>query len=128
MASLRFIEVALDLEHAGLIWQPEIGDEVSCREQPEKVSILVDPQGMSPLELRHSYLWLPTTEQMVLQLEIRQAVLFHAGLELSEQQMFYKTVIKSSLGQIESRGNSLRMSIGSALRDFLLADGTEILH
>ena len=128
MGSLRFIEVALDLEQAGLIWQPEIGDEVSNRETPEKVSILVDPHGMTPIELRDSFLWLPTTEQMVLQLEVRQAILFHAGLEMSEKHMFYKTVIQSSIGQIESRGNSLRHAIGAALRDFLLADTPHQLH
>lgn len=120
MSLLPFLPVAEDLELAGLIWQPEIGDEVSDRRRPDAVSILVDPHGLSPGELRSVYLWLPSVEQMVFQFEARQAILFHAGLEISDQALYYKTVIKSQLGPIESKAESLRVSVGMALRSLLL--------
>ncbi len=120
MKILAFPEVALNLELAGLIWQPEIGDEVLSRQDEQRVSILVDPHGMSPRQLREVYLWLPTVEQMVYQFEARQVILEHAGLELSEKQLCYRTVIQSQIGPIEARAETLRTSVGLALRDLLL--------
>lgn len=125
---LLFQHIAHDLELAGLIWQPEIGDEVSDRKRREDVSILVDPQGMTPAELRSVYLWLPTVEQMIFQFEARQSILFHAGLELSDSAMVYKTVIQSRVGPIESHAESLRHSLGLALRELLRANGSDALH
>ena len=125
---VSFIQVAGQLELAGLVWQPEIGDEISYRKEPEMVSILVDPQGMTPIQLRSSYLWLPSVEQMVVQLEARQAILFHAGLELNEKALGYKTVIQSPIGAIESCAESFRLSMGLALKGLLLADSSEIVH
>ncbi|MBX7137421.1 MAG: hypothetical protein K1X83_05505 [Oligoflexia bacterium] len=122
MGTVPFIEIAEHLELAGLIWQPEIGDEVSKRAQRASVSILVDPQGMTPTELRSTFLWLPTVEQIVLQFESRQAILFHAGLELSNYSMLYKTVVQKRDEQIEQKGESLRIAMGLALRDLLLID------
>lgn len=122
MSPVHFLEVAEHLELAGLVWHPEIGDEVSVRHKPEMVSILVDPHGMGPLELRSVYIWLPTVEQMVMQFEGRQAILYHAGLELSQAAMQYRTVVHSSKGEIASVGESLRVSMGLALRDLLLVD------
>lgn len=128
MSLINFVEVAGDLELAGLLWVPEIGDEVSARQKPEVVSVLVDPQGLSPEELRTTYLWLPTVEQMVLQLEARQTILFHAGLELSSTAIFYKTVIKSPVGPIETTGGSLRLALGNALRNLLLSFKVDGVH
>lgn len=122
MGIFHFLEVAEDLELAGLHWMPEIGDEVSDRKHPDTISILVDPQGMTPVELRSSYLWLPTVEQMVTQLEVRQAILFHAGLEMSEAAICYKTVLQSQVGPIESKAATLRLAIGMALRNLLLVN------
>ena len=85
MSLISFLQVAHDLETAGLLWQPEIGDEISQRSAPEIVSILIDPQGMTPSVLRETYVWLPTVEQLVDQLEARRAILFHAGLEINER-------------------------------------------
>ena len=119
MSSLLFVELAWELEKAGLLWQPAIGDEVSSREDTSHVSILVDPQGLSPSRLRDIYLWLPTVEQLVLQLESRQAILFHAGMELSERSMCYKAVVKARDAQIEGVGDSLRTAVGASLRDLL---------
>jgi len=118
----RFVFLAAELEHAGLIWQPEIGDEISHREKNDRISILIDPEGMNPRELRQSYLWLPTVEQIVLQFEARQAILFHAGLEFSEREVFYKTVIQAPFGPIESSAVSLRESLGCALKELLIGD------
>ena len=129
MLNHNFISLAEELESAGLLWRPEIGDEISDRTQPESVSVLVDPQGMTPAELRQYYLWLPSVEQMVLQMEVRQAVLFHAGLELSDISMAYKAVIRTSSGQIESMGKSLRLAVGEALHGLLIGKlGPSGLH
>lgn len=117
-----FIFVAQDLETAGLFWHPEVGDEVTDRNLKNPVSILVDPQGLSAEELRSSFLWLPTVEQMIYQCEARQAVLFHAGFEMSSKSCGYKTVIQAPIGHIESRADSFRVSLGLALRDLLMID------
>jgi len=115
-----FISIAEDMDLAGLIWVPEIGDEVSSRKALGNISILVDPQGLTPAELRSTYLWLPTVEQMVLQIESRQAILFHAGLELSTTSFCYKTVLRRGMEIIEKSAESLRISVGLALRELLL--------
>ena len=128
MESVNFLQVAEDLELAGLYWRPEIGDEVAERKRLEAISILIDPQGMSPSELRSTYLWLPTIEQIVLQLEARQAVLFHTGLELSETSMLYKTVVQHSKGQLEAHADSMRLSLGLALRGLLLSDAPSVVN
>lgn len=128
MSSYAFLQVAVDLEHAGLVWQPEIGDEVSKKGQEEQVSILVDPQGLTPAQLRQVYLWLPTVEQMVRQFEARQAILTHTGLEMAETEFYYSTVIETHLGEIEARAASLRTAFGLALRDLLLAKEPEEFH
>ena len=121
MAAVNFYQVAEDLELAGLFWRPEIGDEIADRNNRAAVSILVDPKGMTPTELRSTYIWLPTIEQMVSQLEARQGILCHAGLELTEQAMAYRTVIQTPAGALESRADSIRLSMGIALRNFLLS-------
>ena len=128
MSSFPFLELAEELEIAGLLWQPEIGDEVSDRADKSLVSILVDPQGMSPAELRSSYLWLPSVEQMIFQFESRQAILFHAGLELNENSLCYKTVVQSSIGHFESEAQNLRTALGIALRDLLLSCNDKGVH
>jgi hypothetical protein len=122
MSLLTFLRVAQDLDSAGLLWQPEIGDEISQRSAPEVVSILIDPQGMTPTTLRETFVWLPTVEQLVHQLEARKAILFHAGLELNERALAYKTVVQVGRGQLEATGNTLRDAIGCALRDLLLLE------
>lgn len=115
--SVEVIDVALDLDKAGLIWHPEIGDEVAMRDSLERVSILVDPQGMTPTDLRHTFLWLPTVEQLVLQFEARQAVLYHAGLN---QRLSYEVVVKTPhQGLIETVASSLRIAFGRALNELL---------
>lgn len=120
MLELNFVCLAEELESAGLLWTPEIGDEISQRSEPNLVSVLVDPMGMSPTKLRETYIWLPSLEQLVLQLEVRQAILFHAGLELSDHSMAYKAVVHTGKGSIESIGNSLRHAVGEALHGLLV--------
>jgi hypothetical protein len=124
----RFIYLAHDLEAAGLQWNPEIGDEVADREGKNPIAILVDPQGMALDDLRASFVWLPTVEQMLTQFEARQAILFHAGLELSEAQVCYKTIIQVTNRQIESRAESFRLSLGIALRGLLIADIPQMIN
>ena len=128
MTTTHFVRVAQDLESAGLIWRPEIGDEITDRERREMVSILVDPQGMTPSELRQTYLWLPTIEQIVLQLESRQAVLQHTGLEMNESTLGYKTIIQTAMGDIETLAESFRLSLALGLKEFLLAVDTRNYH
>lgn len=128
MNSLVFLPVAEDLEIAGLLWRPEIGDEVWNRSRKDMVSILVDPQGMSPSELRSTFLWLPTVEQMVSQFEARRAILFHVGLELSESCLCYKTVLNTAFGPIETKADNMRNAIGIALRDLLLNNHQETVN
>lgn len=120
MSVQKFLQVAADLEVAGLLWHPEVGDEVLDRQARDNVSILVDPQGLTPTELREAYLWLPTVEQMLFQCEARKAVLFHAGTELSTISICYKTIIQTPAGCFESKGESFRESLGIALRNLLL--------
>lgn len=124
----KLIPLALDLEEAGLQWNPEIGDEVADREFRHPVAILVDPQGMTPDDLRASFLWLPTVEQLLMQFEARQAVLFHAGLECNENNFCYKTVIQSNCGHIECIGESFRLSLALALKGLLEADGITVIN
>ena len=124
----KFIYVAQDLETAGLFWHPEVGDEVTDRDLRKPVSILVDPQGLSPEELRSNFIWLPTVEQMIQQCEARQAVLFHAGFEMSGKVCGYKTVIQAPVGHIESCAESFRISLGLALRGLLMNDATNTFN
>jgi hypothetical protein len=124
----KFIYIAQDLETAGLFWHPEVGDEVTDRSLRNPVSILVDPQGLSPDELRSSFIWLPTVEQMIHQCEARQAVLFHAGFEMTGKICGYKTVIQAPVGHIESCAESFRISLGLALRGLLMNDATNTFN
>lgn len=119
MSYLSFVNLSENLEHAGLVWKPEIGDEISQREDRKQISILVDPQGLRPEELRLKFLWLPTVEQLVQQLEVRQAILLHLGLELSSGTMDYRAVVQASSRYIEARADNVRMSLGIALKDLL---------
>jgi hypothetical protein len=128
MSSFRFIQVANELENSGLVWQPEIGDEIAPRGIENTVSILVDPQGMTPKELRTKYIWLPNVEQMVEQIEVRQGILYHAGLEITGNDLFYKTVIRAQIGLIESQAESLRISMGLALKNLLVGKEEQHLH
>lgn len=125
---MSFIDIAEDLEVAGLPWLPEIGDEISYRTEPERVSILVDPNGMTPRQLREVYIWLPSVEQLIFQFEARQAILHHTGVELTEKGVCYKTIIKQQTKRIETIAFSLRNSLGLALRDLLISDGTAEVH
>lgn len=120
MAGTEFIDVAGSLDSAGLIWLPEVGDEVSVRDDPGRISILVDPHSLPTDELRCQYLWLPTIEQLVFQIEARQGILFHTGLDLNQSGLTYKTVVQIKQAQIESRGVTMRSSLGLALKDILV--------
>lgn len=125
MYHTEIISVSLSLDRAGLVWHPEIGDEVSERESLDRVSILVDPQGLTPRELRENFVWLPSVEQLVAQFEARQAVIYHAGLTT---QMHYEAVVKTAGGVIESNAATLRLAFGKALEELLVQKGLNALH
>lgn len=123
--SSGFIKVSYELDRSGLIWYPEIGDEVAFRSTPEEISIFVDPQGLTPKELREHFIWLPTTEQLVHQFEARQAVIHHAGLN---QSCIYEAIIKTAEGVIEAAGTTLRLAFGQALYELLNSQKREFVH
>ncbi len=119
------IHISSDLDKVGLIWHPEIGDEVVERRDDARVSILVDPQGLSPDQLREAYLWLPTMEQLVSQIEARKGLLYHVGKTSEEE---YESVVKTSIGLIRTQAESLRSALGMALRDLLSHSVSEVVH
>lgn len=121
----HLVEVAEGLEQAGLLWNPQVGDEVTDREEHSKVSVLINECRMSPGELRSTYLWLPTIEQMIAQCEMRQAVLFHAGLELSEELLAYKIVVQRAGEAFENIAETFRVALGGALREVIEASSSK---
>lgn len=125
MTIVGFIPISIELDKAGLVWHPEIGDEVLERGNHQRVSILVDPQGLSPRELRGNFLWLPTVEQLVQQFEARQALIYHAGVDKT---LKYEAVIRTNFGVIESKASTLREAFGLALSDLLKSNTSEAVH
>lgn len=125
MTVIEFIPISLELDQSGLVWHPEIGDEVTERKNLERVSILVDPHGMTPSELRTTFVWLPNVEQIVQQLEARQAMIYHAGIN---QTLLYETVVRTSFGVVETSARSLRVAFAKALRDVIAKASSEVVH
>lgn len=119
------IQVAVDLDRSGLLWSPEIGDEVCARTSLDRVSILVDPQGLTPTELRECFLWLPNTEQLVAQIEARQALICHAGIN---DLLTYEAVIKAPFGVVETSAPSLRLVFAEALKYIISGAASRGLH
>ncbi len=111
-----FIAVSYKLDESGLVWHPEIGDEVLTRGDEPRISILVDPQGLTPTELRQTFVWMPTVEQMVVQIEAREGILYHAGISES---LKYEAIIKTATGLIEASAVTLRTAFGKALSSLL---------
>ncbi len=118
-----FISRSLDL--AGLRWQPEIGDEVALRSDYQSVSILFDPKGLTPTELRSLYLWLPSVEQLVQQFEARAALIEHVGMK---DVLAYEAVIKAPTGLITVEAQTIRLAFGKALTNLLQGDATSQLQ
>ncbi len=125
MKSENYINVSLELDKYGLVWHPEIGDEISLRGQETHVSILVDPQGLTPRELRDSFVWLPNVEQLVTQIEARQGLIFHAGIT---ETLEYEAIVKVHAGLIAAKANSLRVAFGKALSSLLESKVSAPLH
>ena len=120
-----YIDISYELDKQGLMWLPEIGDEVALRGNDRHVSILVDPNGMSPKELRNSFVWLPTVEQLVNQIEARQGLIFHAGVT---ERLEYEAIIKIQAGLIEAKAASLRVAFGKVLNSIICSTCTSSLH
>ena len=122
----QFIEVSCDLEKSGLVWHPEIGDEVAARDKPTRVSILIDPGGMSLGELRDNFIWLPTVEQIVMQLEAREALIYHVGIN---RNFCYEAVIKTVHGAvIEAAAATIRLAFGNVLKDLICEKCVSVVH
>ncbi|MCC6221479.1 MAG: hypothetical protein IT291_09600 [Deltaproteobacteria bacterium] len=122
----NYINVSVELEKKGLVWHPEIGDEVSDRNHLDKVCIFVDPQGLTPKILRETFVWLPTVEQLVEQFEARQVLIYHAGIN---ERLVYEAIVKTSEGVIETSAETLRLAFGKALSEVLENSGViETLH
>ncbi len=111
-----FMELAVRLDSLGLVWNPEVGDEVAYRDNLGKLSVLVDPAGLAPKELRKIFLWLPKLEQLVVQLEVRQAIIYHAGLNDS---FSYEAIVKTQNKMIETKAKTLRSAFAIALLDLI---------
>lgn len=121
----EFIRISVELDRVGLVWNPEIGDEISLRNEIERVSILVDPQGLTPKELRQRFIWLPTVEQLVEQFEARQAMIYHVGVTNSLE---YEAVIRSAQGIVETAATSLRLAFGKALQELIIGCPARSMH
>lgn len=117
----NFLSIAKELETIGLRWVPEVGDEVSLRALKDaKVSILVDADGMSLYELRENYIWLPTIEQLLAEIENRGGLIFHAGFTLSKDKQKYEVVIQTIQEMIKVSHNTLREALALALKKMIL--------
>lgn len=125
MGAVEIINVSAELDRAGLVWHPEIGDEIVERVELSRISILVDPLGMTPRQLRESFLWLPTVEQLIQQFEARQALIYHAGIT---ETLSYETVIRTTFGVIETSASSLRLAFCQALEQLLKNAPTDAVH
>jgi len=125
VGNTEFIEVSLELDRKGLIWQPEIGDEISLRDRLDQVSVLIDPMGMSPGQLRQTYVWLPHLEQLVQQFEARQSLLFHAGIT---REFVYEVVVKTPFGVVEAAARTLRLACAEALQEILIGCTDQAIH
>ena len=121
----QVIAVSLQLDRAGLVWRPEIGDEISERENLDNISILVDPNGLTPVELRQSYLWLPTVEQLVQQIEAIEAVIRHAGIT---NQFGYEAIVSYGVQEVQATAATLRIALGRALEEVILAPSLRLIH
>lgn len=125
MNSVDFISTSISLDRAGLRWEPEIGDEVTEREALDRVAILVDPQGHSPEQLRDSFIWLPTVEQLIDQIALRGGAIYHVGLA---DDMVYEAVVKTPNGVIEVQSPNLRIALGQTLIQLLQVEFREMVH
>lgn len=125
MNSIEFIPLSVQLDRAGLHWDPEIGDEVTERGAVDRVAILVDPQGLTPEELRDSFIWLPSIEQLIDQIALRGGVLYHVGMS---ENLVYEAVVKTPTGIVEIAAPSLRVALAQTLIQLLQHPLKELIH
>ena len=117
----NFLILAKELETIGLKWIPEVGDEVLYRGlQDGRISILVDSNGMTLYELRENYIWLPTIEQLMNEIEHRGGVLFHAGFIINDKCKKYEVVIQTLQDMIKVNHDSLREALALSLKKLML--------
>ncbi len=117
----NFLILAKELETIGLKWIPEVGDEVLLRGlQDNRISILIDSNGMTLYELRENYIWVPTIEQLMREIEHRGGVLFHAGAVINDKNIKYEVVIQTLQDIIKVTNDSLREALALSLKKLIL--------
>jgi len=115
---LDFFNLSSQLEKSGLTWNPEIGDEVADRVTATTL-ILVDNKGLTPNQLRKLFLWLPRLEQMIEQIEARQAIISHFGFSTSLKNSGYLVEIQFRESVLSATHPDSRLAIGLGLLKLL---------
>ncbi len=113
-STTEVVTLSLALEMAGLVWKPEIGDEVLDR-YSNRIMILTDNFGLPPSELRKIFLWLPRMEQLIEQIEARQAVILRLGWIQEEVSIGYDVEIGYQGNVIQAKGLDARLALGTGL-------------
>ncbi|MDD2941649.1 MAG: hypothetical protein PHC51_01670 [bacterium] len=111
------INLSKELEDVGLIWQPRLGDEVVLRDDMSHVSVINANHDLNPHVLRSAYLWLPRIEQLIAQIEARQGLICHAGINSA---CAYEIVVKFPKGFIEVYEWTFRTAFALAVLRMLL--------
>jgi hypothetical protein len=116
--ALDFFNLSSQLERSGLVWHPEIGDEVADRATCQAL-ILVNNKGLTPSQLRRLFLWLPRMEQMIEQIEARQAIITHFGYSADLANHVYCVNIEVGAQQINASHLDSRFALGLGLLKLL---------
>ena len=80
----------------------------------------VDSLGLTPHELRTLYVWLPTVEQMLQQIEKRSGLLFHAGRGRTSD--CYEAIVFAENEMLKAQGSSLRQALAEVLCTLISGD------
>ena len=115
---IDFFNLSSQLEKSGLTWNPEIGDEVADRVTATAL-ILVDNKGLTPNQLRKLFLWLPRLEQMIEQIEARQAIIAHFGFNAESRNSGYLVEIKFRESVFSAAHPDSRLAVGLGLLKLL---------
>lgn len=124
----ELISLSLALEKAGLVWHPQIGDEVSERSQ-FRIMILTDNNSLTPSQLRKLFVWLPRMEQIIEQIEARNGIITFFGWNSSPASFGYLARMEISGEMIETSHVDPRLAIGALLFKFLqMLNPKPVLH
>ncbi|MCS6894129.1 MAG: hypothetical protein NZO16_06165 [Deltaproteobacteria bacterium] len=124
----EIITLSFALERAGLVWHPEIGDEVSERTS-NQIMILTDNFSLPPSHLRRIFLWLPRAEQLIEQIEARQGIITHVGWINDGSTYGYGAFLKIGDVEIRATSSSFRLALAMLLFKFLqFLNPKSVLH